>query len=155
MFDFGNIKLLYSLGQLDIEKVVFMILGILLAIPFTKDIVELFETLENASGESRILKRLTYTFDGTTYDPFKEGEPFAEFKTLMADPAQNRTLTITFDPNTADEFINEYTLPYQTRFRVFREEGQVISFYTDRECTQMFESSDGVTDLELYVKKAE
>ena len=57
-----------------------------------------------------------------------------------------------FDPDTENERGVEYVLPQNAGFSIFLNGEYVKQPYIDRECTQPFEGSDGVSDLMLYVK---
>ena len=103
-------------------------------------------------GEARLWVHESFAYDVEPYDPFAEGEPFAEYKTAMADPELSRTITVTFAPDTDNERAVACELPKAAYFSIVRDGQYVEEFYTDRACTRLFTTSDGVSDLELYVK---
>lgn len=97
--------------------------------------------------EKRVLDALDWL-----RDKLEEGEPFAEYEAAARDPEQSRIITVVFDPDTENERGVEYVLPRNAGFNIFLNGEYVKQPYTDRECTQPFEGSDGVEDLVLYVK---
>ena len=118
----------------------------------TGDLLALDTFLIDAQGESTCCFRDSYAYDVEAYDPAAEGEPFAEYKTAAADPELTRSITLTFAPDTDNERTIACDLPKAAWFYVFSDGQYVEELYTDRACTQLFTTSDGVSDLELYVK---
>lgn len=118
----------------------------------SSDLLNIDAFLIDPEGEAHLLLRDTYAYDVNVYDPFAEGEPFAEYEAAATDPELSRTITVVFDPDTDNEHSVEYVLPRAAYFYIFRDGWYVEEIYTDRACAQLFESSDGVSDLELYVK---
>ena len=118
----------------------------------TTDLLEFEMTLIDTEGEAHLLQRNSVAYDVQDYDPFAEGEPFAEYEAAAKDPEQSRTITVVFDPDTENERGVEYVLPQNAGLSIFLNGEYVKQPYIDRECTQPFEGSDGVSDLMLYVK---
>ena len=118
----------------------------------SSDLLSIDAFLIDPEGESHLLLRDSYAYDVVSYDPFAEGEPFAEYEAAATDPEQSRIITVTFAPDTENERVAQYYMPNATYFYIFCDGEYVEDIYTDRACTQLFESSDGVSDLELYVK---
>lgn len=118
----------------------------------TTDLLEFETTLIDTEGEAHLLQRNSVAYDVQDYDPFAEGEPFAEYEAAAKDPEQSRTITVVFDPDTENERGVGYVLPQNAGFSIFLNGEYVKQPYIDRECTQPFEGSDGVSDLMLYVK---
>ncbi|MBP0988439.1 MAG: hypothetical protein J6S92_09180 [Oscillospiraceae bacterium] len=94
-------------------------------------------------------------YDAEIYDPAKTGEPFAEYFALLEKKDEFRSVTLVFDPNTAEEKEVSYALPCNIQFRVYLDQGIAEKLYTDRECTQAFADDNGRDDLKLYIPKAE
>ena len=118
----------------------------------TTDLLEFETTLIDTEGEAHLLQRNSVAYDVQDYDPFAEGEPFAEYEAAAKDPEQSRTITVVFDPDTENERGVECVLPQNAGLSIFLNGEYVKQPYIDRECTQPFEGSDGVSDLMLYVK---
>lgn len=118
----------------------------------SSDLLNVDAFLTAPEGETQLWQRDSYAYDVEPYDPFAEGEPFTEYYAAATDSEQSRTITVIFDPNTDNEHDISYFLPRTAFFYIFRDGWYVEKCYTDRACTQIFESSDGVSDLELYVK---
>lgn len=118
----------------------------------TNDLLAIDASLTDAQGKSVCGFRDSYAYDVEAYDPAAEGEPFAEYKTAAADPELSRTISVTFAPDTGKERTIVCDLPKAAWFSIFSDEQYVEELYTDRACTQLFTTSDGVSDLELYVK---
>jgi len=118
----------------------------------SSDLLNIDAFLIDPEGEAHLLLRDSYAYDVNVYDPFAGGEPFAEYEAAATAPEQSRIITVVFDPDTDNEHSVEYVLPRAAYFYIFRDGWYVEEIYTDRACTQLFESSDGVSDLELYVK---
>ena len=118
----------------------------------TGDLLALDTFLIDAQGESTCGFRDSYAYNVEVYDPAAEGEPFAEYKTAATDPELSHTITLTFAPDTDNERTIACDLPNAGRFSIICDEQYVEELYTDRACTQLFTTSDGVSDLELYVK---
>ena len=118
----------------------------------TGDLLALDTFLIDAQGESTCYSRDSYAYNVEVYDPAAEGEPFAEYKTAVASPELSRTISVTFAPDTGKERTIACDLPNAGRFRIICDGQYVKELYTDRACTQLFTTSDGVSDLELYVK---
>ena len=118
----------------------------------TQDLLSIHTELTDAEGETLMTQEDSCAYDVEAYDPFAEGEPFAGYEAAATDPEQNRTITVVFDPDTDNERGVEYVTPRHAHFNVFLNGQYVEQIYTDRECTQPFEGSDGVSDLVLYVK---
>lgn len=118
----------------------------------TQDVLGIRTELTDAEGAILLTQEDRFAYDVEAYDPFAEGEPFAEYESAARDPEQSRTITVVFDPDTENERSVEYVLPQHTYFNIWLNGQYVEQAYTDRECTQPFEGSDGVSDLELYVR---
>ena len=118
----------------------------------TNDLLAIDASLTYAQGKSVCGFRDSYAYNVEVYDPAAEGEPFAEYKTAAADPELSRTISVTFAPDTGKERTIACDLPNAGRFRIICDGKYVEELYTDRACTQLFTTSDGVSDLELYVK---
>lgn len=118
----------------------------------TGDLLALDTFLIDAQGESTCYSRDSYAYNVEVYDPAAEGEPFAEYKTAVASPELSRTISVTFAPDTGKERTIACDLPNAGHFRIICDGQYVKELYTDRACTQLFTTSDGVSDLELYVK---
>lgn len=118
----------------------------------SSDLLSIDCFLTDAEGESTLYSRDSYAYDMEDYDPAAEGEPFAEYKAAVAVPELSRTITVTFAPDTDKERVIVCDLPKAAYFYIFSDEQYVDDIYTDRACTQLFETSDGVSDLELFVK---
>lgn len=118
----------------------------------TRDVLNIRTELTEVEGETLLTQEESFAYDVEAYDPFAQGEPFAEYEAAATDPKQNRTIAVVFDPDTENERGVEYVLPNHAFFSVFLNGQYVEQLYTDRECTQLFEGSDGISDLQLYVK---
>ena len=118
----------------------------------TRDVLNIRTELTDAEGVILLTQEESFAYDMEAYDPFAQSEPFAEFEAAATDPKQNRTIAVVFDPDTENERSVEYVLPNHAFFSVFLNGQYVEQLYTDRECTQLFEGSDGISDLQLYVK---
>ena len=68
----------------------------------TQDVLGIYTELTDAEGEVLLTQEDRFTYDIEPYDPFAEGEPFAEYEAAARDPEQSRTITVVFDPDTVD-----------------------------------------------------
>lgn len=118
----------------------------------TNDLLAIDASLTDAQGKSVCGFRDSYAYNVEVYDPAAEGEPFAEYKTAAADPELTRSITLTFAPDTDNERTIVCGLPKASYFSIVHNGEYAEEIYTDRACTQLFTESDGVSDLELYVK---
>lgn len=119
----------------------------------TQDLLSLRTELTDADGAVLLTQEASCAYDVEDYDPFAEGEPFAEYEAAATNPERSRTVTVIFDPDTQSERSASYYMPQKTFFSVFLNGEYVEQFYTDRECTQPYENGDGTEDLVLYVKQ--
>lgn len=118
----------------------------------THDLLSIHTELIDADGAVLLTQEDSCAYDVEVYDPFAEGEPFAEYEAAARDPEQNRTVTVVFDPDTERARAMGCVLPQNAFFSVFLNGQYVEQLYTDPECTQPFTGSDGAEDLVLYVK---
>ncbi len=118
----------------------------------TQDLLSIHTELTDADGAVLLTQEDSCAYDVEVYDPFAEGEPFAEYEAAARDPEQSRTITVVFDPDTENERGMDCVTPRNAYFNVFVNGQYVEQLYIDRECTQPFTGSDGVEDLVLYVK---
>lgn len=118
----------------------------------TKDLLSIRTELTDANGVLLLTQEDICAYDVKDYDPFAEGEPFAEYETDARDPERSRTITIVFDPDIENERTMNYVLPRNAFFSVFLNGEYVNQIYTDRECTHSFTGSDGTVNLVLYIK---
>ena len=118
----------------------------------TKDLLGVDVILIDSAGEAHTYSTEMYAYDVEPYDPAKDGEPFAKYLAASADPEQVRTVSVTFDTNTENEHTVEYVIPHYTYFNILSHDTYVEEIFSDHECTQPYEGSDGVEDLVLYVK---
>lgn len=116
------------------------------------DLLRMEAFLTDADGVSELWQDASYAYDVEAYDPAAEGEPFAAYFTASTDPELSRTIIVTFAPDTENERVIGCNLPKNARFSIFCDEQYVEEIYTDRACAQLFEGSDGMSNLELYVK---
>ena len=115
----------------------------------TQDALGIQTTLTDAAGKTLLTQEDSFTYDVAAYDPAAEGEPFAQYFAEALDPERSRTITFIFDPGTDDERATDCVQPRHAFFSVFLDDEYVEQVYTDPECTQPFEGSDGEQDLVL------
>ena len=121
----------------------------------TLDLLSIDEYLTDADGVSHHLDKSTYNYDADAYEPTGEGEPFEEFFAAIQDPEKTRTISITYASNTDHEQTEESVLLKGASFCAYYKGDYVWPFYTDPDCTQEFEGSDGNENLKLYVPETE
>lgn len=117
----------------------------------TKDLLEYDTFLVKAGEDPVLLNVAAYSYDGEPRDLFAQGEPFADYRAAMEDPARLRRITVVFDPDTADERTAEYNTPQYAALRIVSKSELVQDIFTDRACTQLYEETRGAEDLTLYV----
>ena len=116
----------------------------------TKELLEIDATLFYPDDSTRSLGILKYSYGVVFSDPLKS-EDNKDFIAAVEDPAQNRTIKVTYGPGTGKEQTVEYTIPTECRFYIFTDDF-VSEVYTDRDCTELYIGSDGTSsDLELFV----
>lgn len=116
------------------------------------DLLSIETDIIDAEGAACAYQVTRLEYDVPDYDPTAEGEPFAAFLAARQDPEQCRTISLVFAPDTEDEHSIDYVLPHHCYYNVFIGDEFAEHIYTDRECTQAFEGSNGMDDLLLYVK---
>ena len=120
----------------------------------TKDLLGYFHYSVNADGSVRTLAEAEFLYDTDKYDPFAEGEPIFEYRSMQEDPEKSRKITITFDPDTEYEKTRETVIPQIAGFGIYyRDDVPVEDLYTDRECTVPYtEDMDNGSDLDLFAR---
>ena len=118
----------------------------------TGDLLASDTFLVDAEGESALYYRDSYAYDVEAYDPAAEGQPFAEYDAAVKDPEHSKSVTVVFGPDTDEERLVEYCLPNYSYLFVVCNGQSVKTVYTDRACTQLYESSNSVSELELFVR---
>lgn len=108
--------------------------------------------LVDTEGEIHTFQVVRMEYDVADYDPAAEGEPFADYFAAIADPERSRTISVVFNADTWREYTVDCVMPRKCYFSILRGDEFVEHYYTDRECTQLYESGSGATHLVLYVK---
>ena len=118
----------------------------------TQDLLSIHTELTDADDAVLLTQEDNCAYDVEDYDPFTDGEPFAQYEADVRDPEHSRTVTVVFDPDTENERAMDCVQPRSAVFSVFLNGEYVKQVYTDPECTQPYENGDGTEDLVLYVK---
>ena len=120
----------------------------------TEDLISYITYLVKKGQEPLLVNKTAYTYDVETYDPFKDGEPFANYQKMMNDSTQLRKIAIVFDVDTENEFSRIYDVPKYADFRIIHNGERVYNFYLDRACTTLYERERNADELILYVPVA-
>ena len=122
----------------------------------TKELVGFDAVVIDSDNKSHTLVTEKIEYDVNTFDTKSESALFDDYFEALADNEHMRTVTIIIDANTDEEHEVEYKLPYNVRFSVFRSDFAFAgNVYADRECTQVFEDSDGTQDIKIYIPKVD
>ena len=111
----------------------------------TKDVLSI-EIVEQNGSSQESLAKTDYSYD-VEYD--KAGSPFADY----FNAEKKRKMTITYAPGTGLEESITAELPKGIMFNVWCDGDWAQGFYTDPECTKLYETpaADDYSDLSLYV----
>ena len=118
----------------------------------TGDLLGTSETMIDPQGETHAFEEASFAYDEEPYGFAEEDAVYAAYFAAAADPERVRTIRLTFAPDTEDEHTIEWIVPDDVKCDIYYNDAYVQQLYTDRACTQPYDSDDCTVDVDLYIK---
>ena len=112
------------------------------------DLKELRSTLRKPDGSETPFEANTYSYDVEGPDLAAPGAPLAAYFDKTRDM---RTVTVVFAYGAPEEHAERFTFPIGIWFGIWYDGMIPENIYEDPECTQVFEDTNGRTELTLYI----
>lgn len=116
------------------------------------DLLSTSETMIDPQGETHTFEEASFAYDEEPFGFAEEDEIYAKYFSAAANPEQVRTIRLTFAPDTEDEHTIEWLVPVNVPCDIYYNDAYVQEAYTDRACTQLYDSDDCTEDVDLYIK---
>lgn len=115
----------------------------------TLDQLSAVSYIVDGDGAEHLLVKDEYAYDEVIDPTANEDGPLYAWLNAGED---TRTIKVTFASDSDAAYSREYTLPKRAHFEVYNNGACVEDYYADAACTQPYEDSDGIQDVEVYVK---